>query len=102
MDAPSPQRDHPDGRVSLHELLQALRGIWEMDGQKTVLEVDQEAGELLACTYQGGKVDPRPIITRGIQVQAFERHPLRNQERLVNQPGGNGWCPSCIRQEGHG
>ena len=92
MDAPSPQRDHPDGRVSLHELLQALRGIWEMDGQKLVLEVDQETGELLACTYQGGKVDPRPIITRGIQVRAFETHPVRNQERLPHRPGdNNGW-----------
>ena len=74
MEAPSPPPDHPNGRVPLHELLQALRGIWEMDGQKLVLEVDQETGELLACTYKGAHVDPRPIITRGIQRQAFERH----------------------------
>lgn len=60
------------GRIQARELFHALRGIWELEGQEMVLEIDQETGELLACTYEGEQVDPRPIITRGTQVRPFE------------------------------
>jgi len=56
------------------EVMQALRGIWKLDGQMVVLEVDQEKRVMIASTYEGEAVDPRPVIQRGTQVQAFEPH----------------------------
>ncbi|MBT8397825.1 MAG: hypothetical protein HKO65_19100 [Gemmatimonadetes bacterium] len=71
------QRSRPtgdtNGRIQAPELLHALRGIWKLGGQELVLDIDQETGELLACTYEGEHVDPRPVITKGIQVRPFER-----------------------------
>ena len=56
------------------ELMQALRGLWELDGEMVVVEVDQEKGVIIASTYEGEAVDPRPVIQKGIQVRMFEQH----------------------------
>lgn len=74
----SPPSGDIDGRILGPELFQALRGIWELEGQELVLDIDQETGELLACTYEGNHVDPRPVITRGVQVKAFEKYQVGN------------------------
>jgi hypothetical protein len=72
--AQSPQPNPSSkGRIHGPALLQALRGIWILDERELVLDVDQETGELMACTYEGEHMDPRPIITRGIQLRPFER-----------------------------
>jgi hypothetical protein len=55
-------------------VMQALRGIWKLDGDMIVLEVDQEMNVLIASTYEGQPVDPKPVIQRGVQVQTFEAH----------------------------
>ena len=55
-------------------IMQALRGIWKLDGEMVVLEVDQERNVLIASTYEGKPVDPKPVIQRGVQVQTFEAH----------------------------
>jgi hypothetical protein len=57
---------------------QALRGIWDVDGRELVVEIDQETGELMACTYEGEPVDPREVVTRGTQLRTFEPHPVRS------------------------
>ena len=44
------------------DLMQALRGIWEMDDEMVVIEVDQERHVLIASTYEGEPRDPRPVI----------------------------------------
>ena len=67
-----------EGRILGPELFRALRGIWTLEGQELVLDIDQETGELLACTYEGEPIDPRPVITRGIQVRAFEKQTIGN------------------------
>ena len=64
--------------MSPPRLLQALRGIWEFEGQQLVLEVDQETGELMACTQEGEPVDPGPIVTGGLLVTPFRAHPIGN------------------------
>ena len=74
----SPSKSDTNGRILGPELFRALRGIWELEGQELVLDIDQETGELMACTYEGDHVDPRPVITRGIQVRAFERLQVGN------------------------
>ena len=56
------------------ELMQALRGIWEHDNRMVVVEVDQERQVLIASTYEGEPLDPRPVIQKGVQVKAFEAH----------------------------
>jgi hypothetical protein len=56
------------------ELMQTLRGIWEHDDRMVVVEVDQERQVLIASTYEGEPLDPRPVIQKGIQVKAFEAH----------------------------
>jgi hypothetical protein len=60
-------------RVDAPEVLQALRGIWEVGGQEMVVEVDQETGELMACTYEGEHLDPCSVVTAGIQLRPFQR-----------------------------
>ena len=55
-------------------VMQALRGIWKLDGEMVVLEVDQEKNVLIASTYEGQPLDPKPVIQRGIQVETFEEH----------------------------
>jgi hypothetical protein len=64
------------GRIRGAELLNALRGIWTLGGQELVLDIDQETGEVLASTYEGEPVDPRPVIVRGVQVRAFAEQPI--------------------------
>ena len=67
----NPEQSKQKGRIHGPELFQALRGIWKFQGKELVLDVDQETGELLACTYEGEHVDPRPVITQGTQVRPF-------------------------------
>ena len=62
-----------DGRVRHPELFRALRGIWQVEGEEMVVEVDQETGELMACTYDGEPVDPCGVLTRGSQLRPFEK-----------------------------
>ena len=78
MAPPSPPSSDSHGRILGPELFHALRGIWELEGQELVLDIDQETGELLACTYEGDHVDPRPVITKGVQIRAFERYQVGN------------------------
>ncbi len=78
MAQPPPPSDPSEGRIQGPELFRALRGIWTLEGVELVLDIDQETGELLACTYEGEHVDPRPVITRGIQVRPFEKHTIGN------------------------
>lgn len=61
-------------RVRAPELFETLRGIWEMNGQELVVDVDQATGELMACDYEGEHVDPRSIVTQGIQLRGFTTH----------------------------
>ena len=56
------------------EVMQALRGIWKLDGEMVVLEVDQEKNVMIASTYEGEAVDPKAVIQGGVQVQAFQSH----------------------------
>lgn len=56
------------------DLMQALRGIWNVDEKMVVVEVDQERHTLIASTYEGEPLDPRPVIQKGIQVKAFAVH----------------------------
>jgi hypothetical protein len=56
------------------ELMQSLRGIWKFEGEMLVVEVDQERSVLIASTYEGDPVDPRPVVLQGTQVQAFAPH----------------------------
>ena len=42
------------------------------------MDIDRETGEILACTYEGAHVDPRPVITKGVQIRAFERYQVGN------------------------
>ena len=56
--------DPSNGRIEGPALFRALRGIWVLGGQEIALDVDQETGELMACTYEGEHLDPRPVITR--------------------------------------
>lgn len=56
------------------DLMQALRGIWELDEEMVVVEVDQERHVLIASTYEGEPLDPRPVIQKGVQVRAFQAH----------------------------
>ena len=66
------------GRIMGPELLNALRGIWTLGGQELVLDIDQETGEVMACTYEGRRVDPRPVIARGVQIRAFAEQPIEH------------------------
>jgi hypothetical protein len=66
-------RDSGYHRVDAPEVLQALRGIWELAGEELVVEVDQETGELMACTYEGEHLDPCSVVTTGIQLRPFQR-----------------------------
>ena len=78
MAPPASPSDPAEGRIQGPELFHALRGIWTLEGQELVVDIDQETGELLACTYEGDHVDPRPVITRGVQVRPFEKHSIGN------------------------
>ena len=60
------------GRVCHPELFRVLRGIWRLNAQELVVEVDQETGELMACTYEAEDVDPCSVVTKGVQVRSFE------------------------------
>jgi len=72
--AAGPTSEKPsDGRVRHPELFRALRGIWELGGEEAVVEVDQETGELMACTYEGEAMDPCTVVTRGLQLRPFEK-----------------------------
>jgi hypothetical protein len=76
--APTPfLYDPSSGRVFAPALFQALRGIWDTDGREIVVEIDQETGELMACTLEGEPVDPCEVVTRGTQLRSFKPHPLR-------------------------
>ena len=57
------------GTVNGPDLFQALRGVWKFEGQKVVLEVDQETGELLGLTGEGEGIDPRAIVTKGVLIK---------------------------------
>ena len=85
-------RSKPASRVDAPEVLQALRGIWEVGGQEVVVEVDQETGELMACTYEGEPMDPCSVITAGVQLRPFNRHFPRSllpeEEGSGNESGG--------------
>jgi hypothetical protein len=70
----------PSGRVNHPELYRALRGIWTLEGEEFVVEIDQETGGLMACDYRGEAMDPRWIVTRGVLVRPFEE-PLVNEGR---------------------
>jgi hypothetical protein len=74
----TPNSGNTIGRVLGPELFRALRGIWDLEGQELVIDIDQETGELMACTYKREQVDPRPVITRGIQVRSFEKTQIEN------------------------
>ena len=70
---PMPRKKDPLFRsLPPAEVMQALRGIWKLDGDMVVLEVDQEKNVMIASTYEGEAVDPKPVIQRGVQVQAFQ------------------------------
>jgi hypothetical protein len=56
------------------DLMQALRGIWKLDDQMVVVEVDQERHSLIASTYEGEPLDPLPVLRNGTQVKAFAIH----------------------------
>ncbi len=43
------------------------------------VEVDQERHSLIASTYEGEPLDPRPVLRKGTQVKAF----------ATNKTGGN-------------
>ena len=60
------------GRVCHLDLFRVLRGIWRLNAQELVVEVDQETGELMACTYEAEDVDPCSVVTKGVQVRSFE------------------------------
>ena len=63
-----------NNRVRPLELFRALRGIWTLQGREFVVEIDQETGDLMACTYEAEAVDPRSVVTRGVLVRPFDRH----------------------------
>ncbi len=67
MTPPSPPPSDSNGRIKAPELFPALRGIWRLEGQELVVDIDQDTRELVACTYEGEHVDPRPFITGGVQ-----------------------------------
>jgi hypothetical protein len=74
---PTPHQDGSNGRIQGSELFKALRGIWQLEGQELVIDIDQETGELMACTYEGEKIDPRSVITPGAPGQALRKAPDR-------------------------
>ncbi len=63
-----------NNRVPPPELFRALRGIWTMQGREFVVEIDQETGDLMACTFEAEAADPRSVVTEGTLVRPFDRH----------------------------
>ena len=57
-----------------HQAFVARALVRSLRGEMVVVEVDQEKGVIIASTYLGQPVDPRPVICEGVQVKMFEKH----------------------------